>query len=495
MSLIASPNTTSFNDIDDDELIDYGLERFSAQQADGAGVAEDYYSPDGIIAFIEDVLQVDDIAPYQADILRGFVEHRRIAVRSPHGAGKTATSAWIVLWAMCCIPGDVKVVTTASAWRQLTKFLWPEIRKWANKADFARVGIALRHNRELLTQNIKLPNKEAFPVASDNPELIEGAHASTIIYVFDEAKAIPAGTWDAAEGAFSPGNAYALAISTPGETSGRFYDIHKRRPGYEDWRTRHITLDEAIAAGRINPDWVDQRRKQWGESSAVYQNRVLGEFAEGDSDALIPLSWIEAANERWLECEGQGDGQTLIGCDPARFGEDQTVIARLRGRVLQPLRYTHKEDTMQTVGRVIQAARQDKTTLIMVDVIGIGAGVVDRLREQGYAVRGVNVAESTERTDDSGELTFTNLRSAVWWALREALDPLRDNLLALPPDDILTGDLTAPKWTTTSRGEIKVESKDDLRKRLGRSTDAADALALAWYGIAAPIGEIIVLDW
>jgi hypothetical protein len=130
-----------------------------------------------------------------------------------------------------------------------------------------------------------------------------------------------------------------------------------------------------------------------------------------------------------------------------------------------------------------------------VDVIGIGAGVVDRLREQGYNVTGVNVSESSDRTDNSGELQFVNLRSAVWWALREALDPLNSDPLALPPDDILTGDLTAPKWSITSAGKIKMESKEDLRKRLGRSTDAGDTLALAWYGKSTPIGDFIVLDW
>lgn len=443
----------------------------------------EYLTSDGIVRFVQDVLGVQNIASYQVDILQSLVEYRRVAVRSPHGAGKTALSAWVVLWAMVCFPGDVKVITTAGAWRQLVHFLWPEIRKWAIRADFSKVGMTLTRGKELLEQNIKLPNKEAFAVASDNPGMIEGAHASTLVYVLDEAKVIPPETWDAVEGAFSTGDVYALAISTPGETSGRFYAIQKRQSGYEDWHTRHITLDEAIAAGRINPDWVDQRRKQWGEQSAVFQNRVLGEFAEADTDALIPLAWVEQANERWHACNGVGEGKVSLGCDPARYGEDKTCIAILTGNVLAPLRYTHKEDTMQTVGRVIQAVGSDKSIPITVDVIGIGAGVVDRLREQRYNVSGCNVSESTRQTDASGELGFINLRSAIWWSLREALNPANPDALALPPDDILTGDLTAPKWTPTSTGKIKVESKEDVRKRLGRSTDAADAVGLAWHGI------------
>lgn len=449
-----------------------------------------YASPDGIVRFVRDVLKAEPTS-YQEDILRQFVEHKRIAVRGPHGLGKTALSSWVVLWGMVAFNTDVKIVTTASAWRQLTKFTWPEIRKWASKADWGAIGVELRRNKELLELSIKLPGKEAFAVASDNPALIEGAHASMLIYVFDEAKAIPVGTWDAAEGAFSGAgqdtqqDAYALAISTPGEPSGRFYDIHARKPGLDDWKTRHVTLEEAIAAGRISREWAEQRKTQWGESSAVYQNRVLGEFADSSEDSVIPLRWIELANERWRECGGRGTGVVSYGVDPARYGEDKTAICRLVGTVCEEIKYYAKQSTMETAGRVISLV--DKDTLVAIDVIGVGAGVYDRLNELQYKVIAVNVAESTDLKDASGKLEFVNLRSAAWWILRDALDPEGDNPLALPIDDILTGDLTAPTWTYTSTGKIKVESKDDIRARIGRSTDAADCLALAL--IAAKVGN------
>jgi hypothetical protein len=107
--------------------------------------------------------------------------------------------------------------------------------------------------------------------------------------------------------------------------------------------------------------------------------------------------------------------------------------------------------------------------------------VVDRLKELGYTVVPVNVANSTDMRDASGELQFVDLRSALWWALRDNLDPAGEQPLAWPDDPLLVGDLTAPRWTYTSRGRIKVEGKDEIRKRLKRSTDGADALALAWY--------------
>lgn len=444
-----------------------------------------YRTEDGIIRFVREILDAEP-TPYQQDILRALVRHKRVAARGPHGLGKTALASWVVLWVMTTHDGDVKAPTTAGAWRQLEKFLWPEIRKWASGAKWHRLGLTINFGSDLLTLALKLPNKEAFAVASDNPSLIEGAHASTVLYVFDEAKAIPAATWDAAEGAFSGAGAdtglqaYALAISTPGEPHGRFYEIHARKPGFEDWHARHVTLQEAIDAGRISAEWVEQRRRQWGVDSAVYQNRVLGEFAASGEDSVIPLAWVEQAVERWHACDGIGDGDRIAyGLDVARYGEDKTALSRLRGRVLEWIRYWAKQDTMQTAGRV--ALEVDKAHPVAVDTIGIGAGVFDRLREQGFAVESVNVGESTSMTDTSGAIEFINLRSAVWWMMRDALDPNGDAPLAIPPDDRLIGDLVAPQWKLTSAGKIKVESKEDIKKRIGRSTDSADALGLALY--------------
>ncbi|MBA3868597.1 MAG: hypothetical protein H0X30_05550 [Anaerolineae bacterium] len=461
-------------------------EAFIAAAIDRANIGHgqtDYTTPDGIVRFVRDVLLAEP-APYQEHILRELVIHKRVCVRGPHGLGKTALAAWVVLWGMYAFDTDVKIPTTASAWRQLTFYLWPEIRQWAKRAQ-------LDKGMRILDLALKMPNKEAFAVASDDPALIEGAHASTLIYVFDESKSIPDGVFQAAEGAFSgagtdTGNrAYALAISTPGEPSGVFHSIQTRRPGYEDWIAIHVTLEECIAAGRISREWADQRKKQWGENSAPYRNRVLGEFADSGEDSVIPLSWVEKANERWEKCSGMGSGSLSYGLDPARYGDDSTTTAKLVGRVLESLTYREQQSTMQTAGRMVALA-PDKNTSIGVDVIGVGAGVYDRLHELGYKkAKAINASESAkdERgkplTDASGTLEFYNKRSQLWWALREALDPESEDPLALPPDDRLTGDLTAPTYDYTSNGRIRVESKDDIRARIGRSTDAADALALA----------------
>lgn len=410
-------------------------------------------------------------------------KHRRLAIRGPHGLGKTALSSWAVLiFALTRDGEDWKVITTASAWRQLEVYLWPEIHKWARLLRWDRLGREPFSDAELLQLNLKLTTGQASAVASNQPALIEGAHADHILYLFDESKTIPDATWDAAEGAFSGGDdgaleALALAVSTPGEPVGRFYDIHKRKPGYEDWRVRHVTLDEAIAAGRVSRQWAEQRARQWGEQSAVYQNRVAGEFCSSDEDSVIPLAWVEAAVARWTEIPQEAF--TCCGVDVARSGADKTAVALRHGWHITELRYTSLEDTMQTAGRV--AGVLQRGGYAVVDVIGIGAGVVDRLREQKLQVVAFNAGESTSNTDSSGELGFADKRSAAWWHMRELLDPSQGESVALPSDDMLIGDLTAPKWRVTSSGKIKVESKDDIRKRLNRSTDSADAVIQAFW--------------
>ena len=137
---------------------------------------------------------------------------------------------------------------------------------------------------------------------------------------------------------------------------------------------------------------------------------------------------------------------------------------------------------MSTTGRVAGILDADPKATAIVDVIGIGAGVYDKLRESGHRAEPFNASAGTRRKDASNEFGFTATRSAAWWNLRELLDLSRGAEVALPPDDELVGDLTAPHWRITSGAKIQVESKDDIRKRIGRSTDRADAVVQALWG-------------
>ena len=458
------------------------------------GVARYYNDP---VAFAADCINWGDgdgLTAYQEEILGSLPERKREAVRGPHGLGKSSLSAIAVLWFALTRDAagvDWKVVTTAGSWHQLTAYTWPEIHKWAGKLrwDKVRDGRPFSRAHELQNINLKLTHGAAFAAASANSALIEGAHADSLLFVYDEAKAIPAGTFDACEGAFSGAGkdgteAYALALSTPGSPQGRFYDICRRMRGYEDWHPVHVTLDEAMAAGQITADWAEQRALQWGVESAIYQNRVLGEFYASDEETVIPLAWAEAAVARWHEWEAAGKPDTgrprTVGVDVARFGTDKTVLAIRNGPVVTELREYTREDTMTTTGRVKGILDADTSRTAVVDVIGIGAGVVDRLREQHALVVAFNASRASKKKDHTREMGFYNRRAEAYWTLREMLDPSGNPDICLPDNEMLLGDLSTPKWEVRSGGKILVESTDDIRERTGRSPDHGTAVVQAF---------------
>jgi hypothetical protein len=453
---------------------------------------------------------------YQEEILAALPPRRRVAVRGPHGLGKSMTAALVVLWFATTRDAagiDWKVPTTASAWRHLSVYLWPEIHKWARRMRWDTLGrSAFDERTEMFNLNLKLGHGAASAVASNDPAKIEGAHADSLLYLLDEAKAIPPATWDAIEGAFSGGRpdgtlpeAFALAVSTPGPPAGRFYEIHKRGRGLEDWWTRHVTLPEAIKAGRISADWAEQRARQWGADSAIYHNRVLGEFHASDEASVIPLAWAEAAVERWHAWNDAGrppvDGRHVLGVDVARGGADATVICHRIGPCVVSLEQHHQEDTMRTTARVQAAlAGLPDRTVAVVDSIGVGGGVVDRLRELAVPVLPYTGSAKTAARDRTGEHGFVSVRAAAWWHMRELLDPAFGAEIMLPPDDMLLADLNAPTWgeLTGVPPKIQLEKKEDLVARLGRSPDRGDATVMSFWadalrremGVASPVGQM-----
>jgi hypothetical protein len=451
---------------------------------------------------------------YQAEAMRQLALHHRHAFRGPRGTGKTTVAALLLLHfaiTRSLAEIDWKCVTTANYWRQLQRFLWPEVHKWQRRIKWngAVPRGPLLAKKELLTLSLHLPpDGDAFAVASDDNESMEGAHATHVLYIFDESKIIPSPSWDSVEGAASnatdvaqPGHAeatsgpqaYWFASSIPGHTSGRFYDICRHAPGFEDWSTQHVSMAEVVRAGQMAQSWADARKRQWTETNELYQNHVLGEFAETSSDSLIPLSWIEAAQARWHERQSVFAETPPIliqvGVDVGRGG-DKTVLAPRTNDTVLTLTRTQIADTMDTAGRITAMLSAHPTMHAMIDLPGVGSGVYDRVREQ-YAKRtfAFNPGSKTEFQDRTGEFAFVNTRSAALWHLRELLDPQYEENIALPPEDMLAGDLTGYRYRFVSGGKIQVESKrtvfeegeQTLVHRLGRSPDDGDAVVMAFW--------------
>jgi PAS domain-containing protein len=229
------------------------------------------------------------------------------------------------------------------------------------------------------------------------------------------------------------------------------------------------------------PEWINERITRWGVGSSIWQARVRGVFpAEADADAVIPLAWVVAAQDRyeaWELHKLPPPGRQVHGLDVGRSADqDETVLATRHGHVVYDLETWRVKDLEETTGRAAAKLRAMPTSTIVVDETGIGAGVLDALRGQGLSAVGFVAGGKNTGTDRNGEFTFLNNRAAAWWRLREALDPAHHPDLCLPLDDMLAADLTAPRWKLVRQGVIQIESKDDIRKRLGRSTDRGDAV-------------------
>lgn len=458
------------------------------------------------VAFAHDAIrwpEGKELTDYQDECLDGMVTYTRQAWRGPHGLGKTTLHALGILhqWFTCELLGyDWKDVSTASAWRQLTRYLWPEVHKWSRLYDRNGLDLPLDDGKNLLDLSIKGKYGSAFAIASNDHEKLEGAHADYMRVRFDESKTIPEATWDALEGALSgQGEVGVLSTSTPGAPYGRFYSLFTKREMYQDWHVRHVTVEEAIKAGRISGEWVDDRRRQWGEESALFQNRVLGEFATSTDDA-IPLAWVEAAQERWRERKEAGtlnDEITAIGADIADTGADRTCLAMKASNSILEVRYgagkMRTADDKPDYGAGIAAAQGTLTNLMnahakaiaVIDALGPGASVVAGLK-RAVGPKRVEPFNAMDRSikwkSRTNEMRFLNYRAAAWWNLREMLDPHYHEELALPPDDALTEDLTVPKWLPEdAQGNTRLESKESIRERLGRSPDAGDAVAQACW--------------
>jgi hypothetical protein len=275
-------------------------------------------------------------------------------------------------------------------------------------------------------------------------------------------------------------------FSNPTRTSGTYFAaFHEKR---EFWKSIHISSEESpnVKAGRrVVPglamrEYVEEKKREWGEDSPLYAVRIRGDFPAQGERSVVSLASLEAARKRHDEHEDVGDGPLELGVDPARFGDDEFVIAARRGRRLLPLRAFTQLDGPNGAGKVLEFVRDERRTgekpRVKIDVIGIGASVYDCLKhsDEVEAVA-VNVAMSPTSTEPN-EPEYALLRDQLWFAVRSWLKDA-----AIPEDGKLESDLVAPQYGYDARGRIKVEGKAEIKKRLGRSPDRADAVCLAVY--------------
>jgi hypothetical protein len=324
--------------------------------------------------------------------------------------------------------------------------------------------------------------------ADHDQSAFQGIHALYPLIAVDEARGVPKSIFDAVDALATNSNARVLAIGNPDDPSSHFAQICK--PGSGWYVIKVSAFDTPAYTGEevpaellpllVDPVWVEERKKVWGVTSPIYQSKVLGEFPDISDDTLILPKWIEAAQKRTLE----RTRRPIVAADIARFGKDETVIMRREGGRIRVYRAHHRADTMTTTGHVANAMRdiddeagKNDWVRAIVDVPGVGGGVVDRLAELDLPVMPYNGGEAPIDKE-----RIVNARAEDYWTLRERFE--QGEVDIDPDDDKLAAQLGSIKWGIDSRGRIKIESKDDMRKRGLPPPDRADAMAIAFAGRA-----------
>lgn len=414
------------------------------------------------------------VAPWekQRDILKALAKHNRVTVRSCNGSGKTFTAALATIWWLMA-HDEAIVITTAPTERQVKELLWRELR-----------SIHFR-NRDLIggkitSSRLELSNRRyAFGFSTNTAERFQGFHHENILIIVDEASGVDEFIFDAITGVMTTSNAKILMIGNPTNLAGTFYDaFHKNR---NRWETIHISAfdtpafaggnEELVVPGMATADWAETIAQDHGTESQTYQIRVLGQFPSQAYDTLIPLKHIEAAVNR--PSETVDEDKPVMGLDVARFGDSSTVSVVRRGTQVLDLTAFPKADLMKTVGRALDIARRHDVKTIYVDEVGMGAGVLDRMKEiDDIEAVGVNVGNKAKKTE-----RFANLRAQMLDGLRQRF---ADNDISIPDDAELISQLASLTQTFTSRGQLRLESKDQIRASGRQSPDKADALTLAF---------------
>lgn len=437
------------------------------------------------VGWIESKLRAETWSGQRA-IANAVVEHRHVAVPSAHGVGKDWIAAALACWWLSTRP-DAFVMTTAPTAAQLGGILWREVARLHRRGELAGTVTAggnvptWRIGGELVGWGRK-------PADLSDPDeaasAFSGIHARAVLVILDEASGIEGWLVDAAMTLLTSAESRLLAIGNPLDPGSRFAKLCAPGSGFEVLRFS-VFDTPAFTGEKCSPDllavlpsqtWVNERRADWGEGSPAWIARVLGEFPPSSRDTLIPPHVIAAAQARELAEEAD----PTLGCDIARSGSDRTVVAACwpTGR----LRIVHEaqgDDTMATAGAIARLLREDfgppelhTGTSAAIDVTGIGAGVFDRLREQG-----ANATPFTSAARAFNPTRFANRRAEAFWQLREALEA--GDLDLDPHDDRLANELGALRWKVDSGGRILIESKDAMRARGLPSPDRADAVAMA----------------
>jgi hypothetical protein len=391
-----------------------------------------------------------------------------VAIRSGHGIGKGCISAWIIDWFKSTRPHP-QIVVTANTKPQLETKTWRELAKWQNLAKnrhwFKHTATANYHIEHERTWRANM-----LPWSKEKSEAFAGTHEKHVLFIFDEASAIEDIIWEVSEGAFTEPGALWVCLGNPTKATGRFSDCFKKDNIKNGGRWKTWEVDSRTVK-RTNKETIEDLVKTYGLDSDFCRVRVLGKEPRAGAMQLIGDAVVQEAVSRVIHPDEYTRQAKIMGVDVARSGVDASVIIKRQGFATYDLEKFSIPDSMQFASVVARRIEDWSPDAVFIDEVGIGAGVVDRLRQLGHEVIGVNGSKIAGERNK-----YFNKRTEEWVLMKEWIE--RGGSI---PDDVeLREDLVAPEYGFDTQDRWQLERKEDVKDRLGRSPDCGDALALTF---------------
>jgi hypothetical protein len=437
------------------------------------------------VAFVQDVIDVTPSAQ-QLDYLQQVAKNKRITIRSGHGTGKDASTAWVIMWFMCT-RAYAKVVCTAPTARQLADILWSELTKWIRKSKVAD---------ELVIQKDKIFQKDnpkewwcrAVSVSAkaskeEQAETLAGFHGDHLLIVVDEASGVNDPVYIPLEGALTQEDNKVVLIGNMTRNKGYFYESHFHSTISKRWCKLHWDSRDST---NVAPDYGSYMMEKYGEDSNVFRIRVMGEPPTDSEKTFIPLAW--AISCIGVEYEDDPEMPLYLSVDVARYGSDKSIILPRRDLIIKPWEEHQKMSTAELGGHVLADFREMEADGIAIDEIGVGAGTIDWLRKIPEAMKfvyGVNVANSS-----SDKKRYARLRDELWWRVRQKC---QQGMYSFPcstkeeerMSNELCDELSSLHYEFNNNGAYVLESKKQAKMRGVASPNIGDALAISEYFYAS----------
>lgn len=429
------------------------------------------------VEFATDILNVQPTLEQQA-VMNDVAKFPMVSVKSGHGVGKSALESWIIWWYISTRPYP-KILCTAPTKHQLHDILWAEVSKWKRNSK------GLDKDFEWTSEKIYLKGsqEEWFAIArtSNKPDALQGTHAEHVLIIIDEASGVPDIVFEPVLGSMSTIDAKLLMCGNPTQLAGFFYESHTTKR--ELYKTHTI---DGSKCERVDKNYVKTIIEMFGKDSDVYRVRVAGEFPKANPDSFIGLDMIRT-EKKVIDVVESID----LGVDVARYGDDESVVATTYNKSqVERLNVFKHNDTMKLTGQIVNIIKMLNLKYpsiiirVKIDCDGLGVGVYDRLKE--VIVEKNLKAKAIEchfggkggKVSYDEPIEYYNSTGIMWGTLRSKL---KNNEITIPNNEELIKQITNRKYFINSDGTIKLERKEDMKKRNVHSPDRADAVVLSLY--------------